>query len=162
MVSIFVCSRVIDGILYGRDSGKMMMVFTSRYDELADAIHTQLDRGCTLLPAQGAYTRQDRPVLICAVRKAQYHELKMLAYTIDPYAFVVALDAKDYIVIGAVLCVLFVSCWLKSRHGSVRELMYKFPAGLRYAAYILMFLSIVIFGAYGIGYDSNQFIYNQF
>jgi hypothetical protein len=33
---------------------------------------------------------------------------------------------------------------------------------LRYAVVGALFFMIVVFGAYGIGYDAAQFIYNQF
>ena len=51
---------------------------------------------------------------------------------------------------------------LAQRSGSVREKLYARPDIIRYAAYVGLFVSIIVFGAYGIGYDSNQFIYNQF
>ena len=35
-------------------------------------------------------------------------------------------------------------------------------SGLKYPAFIAVFLLIAVFGIYGIGYDANQFIYNRF
>jgi hypothetical protein len=48
------------------------------------------------------------------------------------------------------------------RSGPVREKIARKPLLLRYAMFALLFVVIIIFGAYGIGYDANQFIYNQF
>ena len=71
------------------------------------------------------------------------------------------LDRADYFVlIFGIIIMAAVS--LAQRSGSIREKLYARPEFLRYAAYVGLFISIIVFGAYGIGYDSNQFIYNQF
>ena len=71
------------------------------------------------------------------------------------------IDKADYIVlIFGIIIMIAVS--LAQRSGSIREKLSARSDILRYAAYVGLFVSIIVFGAYGIGYDSNQFIYNQF
>ena len=48
------------------------------------------------------------------------------------------------------------------RRGSVREQLAERPLALRWAVFGALLLAVVVFGAYGIGFDANQFIYNQF
>lgn len=73
------------------------------------------------------------------------------------------LSGADYIVISiAVAMFILVSNLELIGKGDVREKITMRPAVVRYAIYYGLFLAIVIFGAYGIGYDSSQFIYNQF
>ncbi|HHU74886.1 MAG TPA: MBOAT family protein [Clostridiales bacterium] len=75
--------------------------------------------------------------------------------------FQLGLGISDYIVlIFSVILLLKIS--LDQRTGSIREKLAKKPMVLRYLAYFILFLSIIIFGAYGVGYDSSQFIYSQF
>ncbi|HKL98938.1 MAG TPA: MBOAT family protein, partial [Mobilitalea sp.] len=71
------------------------------------------------------------------------------------------LTMADYavLILGVVL-LLFVS--LKSRALSFRDKLAARPLALRYAVYFMLLLAVLIFGAYGIGYDSNQFIYSRF
>lgn len=71
------------------------------------------------------------------------------------------LDKADYFVLLFGI-IIMIALSLAQRSGSVREKLSARPELLRYAAYAGLFVSIIIFGAYGIGYDSNQFIYNQF
>lgn len=71
------------------------------------------------------------------------------------------LDKSDYIVLVFGI-IIMITVSLAQRSGSVREKLYARPDIIRYAAYVGLFVSIIVFGAYGIGYDSNQFIYNQF
>ena len=71
------------------------------------------------------------------------------------------LTAADYAVVAvAVVLVLCVS--LKQRRGSIRERLYERTAAVQYLVVFALLFAILIFGAYGIGYDANQFIYNQF
>ena len=95
LITIFTTTRMIDSILYGLDTGKVMMVVSRQPEEIASAIITQLNRGCTFLQARGSYTKEDRPVLLCAVRKGEFHNLKRLVYSIDPGAFLLALEANE-------------------------------------------------------------------
>lgn len=38
----------------------------------------------------------------------------------------------------------------------------KCPYVVSYALYLALFVAVILFGAYGYGFDANQFIYNQF
>ncbi len=55
-----------------------------------------------------------------------------------------------------------VSVSLIQRKGSVRERIAAKPYPLRFALWYGLFLAVLLAGAYGIGYDASQFIYNQF
>jgi hypothetical protein len=71
------------------------------------------------------------------------------------------LNLSDYIVlILAVLLMLYVS--LASRSISFRDKLAAKPLPVRYVSYFALIIFILIFGAYGVGYDSSQFIYSQF
>ncbi len=71
------------------------------------------------------------------------------------------LTLADYMVlIVAVILMLAVS--LYGRNRSVREKLAARPLTIRYATYAILFIMILIFGAYGVGYDASQFIYSQF
>lgn len=71
------------------------------------------------------------------------------------------LTAADYVILAIGLAVLG-GVSLKQRRGSVREALYQKPMAVQFAAVYLLFFSVLLFGAYGIGYDAGQFIYNQF
>ena len=71
------------------------------------------------------------------------------------------LTAADYGVLTAGTVVL-VGASLLGRKGSVREMLSRKPAAVRWAAVYGLFLCTLVLGAYGVGYDSSQFIYNQF
>lgn len=86
----------------------------------------------------------------------------------DSFAFTsgalmdIGLSGADYLVLVAGLIIVLGVSICKARIGSVREVLYKKPAIVWYGTMAVMFLVIIVFGAYGVGYDSSQFIYNQF
>lgn len=51
---------------------------------------------------------------------------------------------------------------LVQRNGSVREKIAAKPYALRFVVWFALFLLVLLWGTYGIGYDASQFIYNQF
>lgn len=74
----------------------------------------------------------------------------------------IGLSVADYWVLGAGLLIVFgVSLFKYRKNASVRDGLYK-HATLFYGVIALMILVILIFGAYGIGFDSSQFIYGEF
>ena len=74
----------------------------------------------------------------------------------------IGLSVADYAVLGVGLLIVFsVSLFKYRKNTSVRDGLYK-HATLFYGVMALLILTILIFGAYGIGFDSSQFIYNQF
>lgn len=67
----------------------------------------------------------------------------------------------DYWVL-AVGTALLIAVSLIQRRGSVREKIAAKPYPVRFVIWYGLFLTVLLMGAYGIGYDASQFIYNQF
>lgn len=71
------------------------------------------------------------------------------------------LSWQQYMVVLAGVIIMFLVS-LAGRTGSVREKIAAKPYIVRYGIFVTLFLAVVLFGAYGVGFDSTQFIYNQF
>jgi D-alanyl-lipoteichoic acid acyltransferase DltB (MBOAT superfamily) len=67
-----------------------------------------------------------------------------------------------YIGAGLGVCLLIFVSFLGRGRVDAREKLFNLKWPLRYAVVGALFFMIVVFGAYGIGYDAAQFIYNQF
>lgn len=72
-----------------------------------------------------------------------------------------SLTMADYIVLLIGVIAMIIVSILHGK-GSVRQLIGEKPYAIRFGIYAGLFLVILILGAYGVGYDSSQFIYNQF
>lgn len=95
MVAVFTSSRMVDSLLYGMDTGKLVYIMSCRAVELSERIIEGLGRGCTILKSTGAYTKQDSNVLMVAVRRPQYYILKKMVREMDPKAFIIVTDATE-------------------------------------------------------------------
>lgn len=95
IVFIFTGTKIIDIIVYGfaRNNGKLLFIVTAHYDQVTELIMRDIDRGVTLLNAQGGYNKDDKKVILCAVRPNQVHQTTVLVHSIDPSAFVIVTTA---------------------------------------------------------------------
>lgn len=95
LVSLYLGSKLIDLILEGVHSAKAFMVISNHSQEIADRIMKELDRGVTLLHGKGAYTMQEKDVIMCVIDRLQTVKLKEIINEIDPRAFVLVADVRE-------------------------------------------------------------------
>ncbi len=74
----------------------------------------------------------------------------------------IGLSGSDYIILFIGLAVVLIVSLMKVRVGNVREALYAKPAVCYFGVMAVLFIAIIVFGAYGIGYDASSFIYSQF
>ena len=72
------------------------------------------------------------------------------------------LSAADYAVAAAACVIVFALSLYKNKYGDPRTAITAKAYPVKAALWFSMFLAVLIFGAYGIGYDASQFIYNRF
>lgn len=94
-VAIFITGKVIDAVVYSFDYSKVALIISPHYEEITKIIAKELDRGATFLNGQGAYTGQEKKVVLTAVKRQQVAELKRLVVEIDPDAFIIVQDAHQ-------------------------------------------------------------------
>ena len=95
VVFVFVGSQIIDRVVYGGRSGKMMLVLSKKHAEITHAIIHNVNRGVTLLKSQGGYSGEDRVTLLVAVRKDELFRLRKAVFDVDPDAFVMVLTTDE-------------------------------------------------------------------
>ena len=78
----------VDYVLLGNKSSVQILVFSSRYHEIADHIITELDRGVTALQSVGWYSQKESKVLLIVARKQQMNEVVNGIKEIDRKAFI--------------------------------------------------------------------------
>lgn len=63
---------LLDFALYGGDSAKLLYIISEIQEQIAKRILAEIDIGITLLKAEGAYTKNDKKVIMCVCRKYNY------------------------------------------------------------------------------------------
>ena len=89
MIIVYLTSSLTNYFLGMFDERKLIFIISPEYQKIAQSIMTHLGRGCTVLHGQGAFTRQDREVLLTVVHNIQLKRLEELVYAEDPLAFLI-------------------------------------------------------------------------
>jgi uncharacterized membrane-anchored protein YitT (DUF2179 family) len=84
---IITFSLMIDFVVGGKKSSYQLLVFSEKYEQIADHIINNMDRGVTILRAQGWYTKQDRNLLLILISQKQFPGLASVIKELDPRAF---------------------------------------------------------------------------
>ncbi|HCS73116.1 MAG TPA: YitT family protein, partial [Clostridiales bacterium] len=87
-ISIFISSRIMDMVIYGPELNRTAMIISRNSDDITYAIIHNLHRGCTCLPAWGAYTGENKNIIMVTVARTQLPRLKEVVFQLDPQAFI--------------------------------------------------------------------------
>lgn len=86
IVSLYAATRVVDAI-HTRHAKLTAMIITKKADELKNAIHSQLVRGITMIPAKGAFSNESRDMLMIVITRYELYDLERIISEVDPNAF---------------------------------------------------------------------------
>jgi len=87
-ILITVNSYVLDLYLAGSKQSVQIFIISSKPKEVADAVAYNLNRGVSLIPAKGWYTKVDRDIVMTIARKADLNIILSAVKVIDPDAFI--------------------------------------------------------------------------
>ena len=80
-------SMMVDVVVGGKRSSYQILVFSEKFKEIADHIINEMDRGVTVIKAQGWFTKADKNVLLILINKKQLPVLSKVVKMLDPKAF---------------------------------------------------------------------------
>ena len=95
LISLFIQSIVLDKMLKGFSSKKLLLILTVKEKEIINYVIKDLNRGITSLFAEGEYTHDRKKMLYCIVTSRQMIELKTVVHDIDPTAFITIVDISE-------------------------------------------------------------------
>lgn len=95
LISLFIQSIVLDKMLKGFSSKKLLLILTEKENEVINYVIEDLHRGITSLFAEGEYTHDRKKMLYCIVTSRQMIELKTAVHNIDPSAFITIVDISE-------------------------------------------------------------------
>ncbi len=95
IICMFIASKVIDLVLYGAINSKVCYIITDKSAEIKDGLTNQLHRGVTYLHGKGAWSGEEKDIILCVIKQSQIVELKHLVRAIDEHAFVIVSDSRE-------------------------------------------------------------------
>ncbi len=95
VVALYISGVATELVSEGVRVVRTAMIVSTRPQAVAEKIMSDLQRGVTMWPGVGMYSGQERPVLFCAVTRAEVNPLKAIIHEADPDAFVVIGEAHE-------------------------------------------------------------------
>lgn len=87
-VEMAVSNYVLDMVLNANRQSVQFLIFSLKYDEIAEAIIRDLGRGCTILDGVGGYSKKPVKVVVLLARKSESGNIFRLVKHIDRDAFI--------------------------------------------------------------------------
>ena len=94
-LALFISSYSVNRLIQKLNISKLAFVVTERGEELSRTLVTTSPRGITVLKATGAYTMEERHVLICAMKESETRAFREKILAIDPGAFVIFSESQQ-------------------------------------------------------------------
>lgn len=86
LLTLYVTTRVIDTI-HTSNEKVTAMIITRKANDLQEAIHKNLVRGITIIPARGAYSKENKDMLYLVITRYELYDLEQIINEVDPDAF---------------------------------------------------------------------------
>ena len=97
-IVLFISTKVIDMILEGWNYTKLVIITSTKTQEIQDFILTTLDRSGTALKSRSLYLSREGETVITVIHRKQLTELREFIKSVDENAFVIINDT--YAVLG--------------------------------------------------------------
>ena len=95
LINIFISSKVIDSVMVGFSGNKACFIMTQAWNPITNRIMEEVGRGVTHLLARGAYSGQERPVVLCVASRQEVTSVKRIVQEEDAQAFMFISDAHE-------------------------------------------------------------------
>lgn len=88
ILEIITFALTIDMFTIGGKKKMQLLIFTEKFNEVADYVCKQMERGATILKAQGWFTKKDKNVVMVLLTRQEMSVLSKQVNIIDPKAFI--------------------------------------------------------------------------
>lgn len=89
MIGLFAKVFVVDDILDSINMCKSFTIITSKPEQIEKYILVDIHHGATIIKAEGAYTGDERTVIMTVCRRSEAIKIRRFVYDIDPHAFII-------------------------------------------------------------------------
>lgn len=87
-VIMFTEMYILDQVLNANTQSVQFFIFSKKYEEIVDSIIKDLDRGCTILNAEGGYSKEPVKVVVLLAKKKESAMIFRMIKNIDKQAFI--------------------------------------------------------------------------
>ncbi len=87
-IIMFITTTVCDMIINGIRASVQLLIFSDKWEDIAESISNELQRGVTVLDGMGWYTKKPKKVLVVVAKRTQITQIERLIKNIDNNAFI--------------------------------------------------------------------------
>lgn len=95
LLGLFAKSFLLDGVIESIGKTKYITIITKNPDEISEYIISKLNHSCTILDAEGGYTKEPKKILLTVCKRGEALKLKTNVKLLDKGAFVIITDANE-------------------------------------------------------------------
>ena len=95
LICMYVNSHVTDKVTAGFNRKKAVLIISDNSADIAEAIMHELKRGVTFLHGQGAFSGNEKNVILVVVSLTEIAKLKLIVNILDKNAFLIMMSASE-------------------------------------------------------------------
>ena len=97
MLGLMLKSVIVDMVLENIKVHKCFQIITSKPEAIVEFITSELHRGATEMHGEGAFTHEDKTVILTVVTRAQAIRLRQFARQVDAHCFILITNSTEII-----------------------------------------------------------------
>lgn len=94
-ITVGCASVTMDIVLYGRDEAKLLYIISDKPERITARILEELDVGMTHINGRGAYSGNEKQVIMCAMKKTIFPRVESIVREEDPESFMIVTSASE-------------------------------------------------------------------
>lgn len=97
MLSVIILGITVDRFIEGFNSSKEVFIISDKTEQISKFILENLERGCTYLSGEGAYTGKKIKVIYTVLDRSEFIKLKIFIKDTDPKAFISVRESHEIV-----------------------------------------------------------------
>ena len=95
LICMYITSQMTNKVIDGLNQRKAVLIVSDKAKDIADGIITDIGRGVTFLHGEGAYTGEQKRIVMVVVSMTQIAKLKIVVNAVDRNAFMLIMAASE-------------------------------------------------------------------
>lgn len=94
-IAVVISGKVMEYVLYGTDEATLVFIISDDSNTLLDRILQEMEVGSTILTGRGAYSKNEKNIIMCVVKKRYTAALEELVKQEDSHSFMIVTSANE-------------------------------------------------------------------
>ncbi len=95
ILSLVISTTVIDTIISRLNRAKLILAVVNGSSKIEEELLSYVNRGVTVISAVGAYSGEDKKILMCVTKAKQADRFKVMIQSMEPGAFMIVTDSQE-------------------------------------------------------------------